>query len=188
MAVRRGQRADRYLEQLRERLREFGLELHPDKTRLIEFGRYAAERRKKRGAGKPETFSFWGFTHISGTSRKTGRFTLRRQTMGKRMAAKLKEVRAKLRQRLHGPVGNPVKWLVSGVRGYFQHPAIPGNEARLWAFRKDVLRLWLGPLRRRSQRSRWTWRRFMERRGVLLPELCVLHPYPEVRLDAKHPR
>ena len=180
--------AERFLEQLRERLGKFGLELHPEKTRLIEFGRYAAERRKKRGEGKPETFHFLGFTHICGTSRSTGYFTVHRRTMGKRMAAKLKEIRAKLRQRRHGSIGNTVKWLVSVVRGYFQYHAIPGNEARLGAFRKEVLRLWLRQLRRRSQRSHWTWKRFQERLGVLLPEVCILHPYPAVRFDAKHPR
>ncbi len=180
--------AQRFLEQLRERLAKFGLELHPEKTRLIEFGRYAAERRKQRGEGKPETFHFLGFTHICGTSHKTGDFTLRRKTMGKRMAAKLKDIQVQLRQRLHAPTGNTVEWLRSVVRGYYQYHAIPGNEERLWAFRKDVLRIWLRQLRRRSQRSRWTWERFQERLGVLLPELCILHPYPDVRFDAKHPR
>ncbi len=180
--------AQRFLEQLRERLAKFGLELHPEKTRLIEFGRYAAERRKQRGEGKPETFHFLGFTHICGTSHKTGDFTLRRKTMGKRMAAKLKDIQVQLRQRLHAPIGNTVEWLRSVVRGYYQYHAIPGNEERLWAFRKDVLRIWLRQLRRRSQRSRWTWERFQERLGVLLPELCILHPYPDVRFDAKHPR
>jgi len=180
--------AERFLEQLRERLAKFGLEPHPEKTRLIEFGRYAAERRKKHGEGKPETFNFLGFTHICGTSHKTGYFTVHRTTIGKRMAAKLKDIRAQLRKRLHGSIGNTVAWLQSVVRGYFQYHAIPGNEERLWAFRKDVLRMWLGQLRRRSQRSRWTWKRFQERLGALLPDLCIQHPYPDERFDAKHPR
>jgi group II intron reverse transcriptase/maturase len=180
--------AEKFLEQLRERLRKFGLELHPDKTRLIEFGRYAAERRKKRGEGKPETFNFLGFTHICGTNHKAGNFTVRRKTMGKRMAAKLKDIRAGLRQRLHTAIGSTVKWLQSVVRGYFQYHAIPGNEERLWAFRKDVLRMWLRQLRRRSQRSRWTWERFQERLGALLPAVCIQHPYPDARFDATHPR
>ena len=178
--------AKRFLEQLRERVGKFGLELHPEKTRLIEFGRYATERRKKRGAGKPETFTFLGFTHICGTSRKTGRFTVIRRTIGKRMAAKLKEIRAKLRQRMHAAVGETVKWLQSVVRGYFQYHAIPGNEQRLNVFRNDVLRFWLRQLRRRSQRSRWNWTRFLARLGVLIPEVRILHPYPSVRFDAKH--
>jgi RNA-directed DNA polymerase len=180
--------AEKFLEQFRERLRKFGLELHPGKTRLIEFGRYAAERRKKRGEGKPETFNFLGFTHICGRSHKTGYFTVHRKTIGKRMAAKLKDIRQQLRRRLHMPIGDTVKWLQSVVRGYFQYHAIPGNEERLWAFRKDVLRLWLRQLRRRSQRSRWTWAHFLERLGILLPAVAILHPYPDVRFDAKHPR
>ena len=180
--------AEKFLEQLRERLRKFGLELHPDKTRLIEFGRYAAERRKKRGEGKPETFNFLGFTHICGTNHKAGNFTVRRKTMGKRMAAKLKDIRAGLRRRMHTAIGNTVEWLQSVVRGYFQYHAIPGNQERLWAFRKDVLRMWLRQLRRRSQRSRWTWESFQERLGALLPAVCIQHPYPDARFDATHPR
>ena len=179
--------ADRFLEQLRERLCKFGLELHPDKTRLIEFGRYAADRRKKRGEGKPETFDFLGFTHICGTNHQTGRFTVHRKTIGKRMAAKLKEIRAKLRQRMHGRVEGTGKWLQQVVRGYFQYHAIPGNWARMKAFRNDVLRLWLQALRRRSQRSRLTWERFSEGLGNLLPPVQILQPYPDVRFDAKHP-
>jgi RNA-directed DNA polymerase len=180
--------AERFLEQLRERLGKFGLELHPEKTRLIEFGRYATERRRKRGERKPETFNFLGFTHICGTNHKTGYFVIHRKTIGKRMAAKLKDIKATLRQRLHGYIEDTRKWLQSVVRGYFQYHAIPGNEERLKAFRKDVLRLWLRQLRRRSQRSRWTWERFLERLGVLLPEICILHPYPSVRFAATHPR
>jgi group II intron reverse transcriptase/maturase len=180
--------AERFLEQLRERLGKFGLELHPEKTRLIEFGRYAAERRKKRGNGKPETFNFLGFTHMCGTSQKAGNFEVQRKTIGKRMAAKLKEIKAKLRQRRHESIEVTLKWLQSVVRGYFQYHAIPGNEHRLRAFRKDVLRQWLRQLRRRSQRSRWTWERFWERLAVQLPEIQTEHPYPSVRFDAKHPR
>ena len=177
--------AERFLEQLRERVRKFGLELHPDKTRLIEFGRYAAERRKKRGEGKPETFNFLGFTHICGRSRTTGYFTVYRKTIGRRMAAKLKDIRQKLRQRMHVSTGNTMKWLQAVVRGYFQYHAVPGNEARLKAFRHDVLHSWLQLLRRRSQRSRWTWTRFKERLGDLLPEVEILHPYPNVRFAAR---
>jgi len=179
--------AERFLEQLRERLQKFGLELHPEKTRLIEFGRYAAERRKKRGEGKPETFNFLGFTHICGTERKRGKFTVHRKTIGKRMAAKLKEVRATLRRRLHGRVAGTMEWLKHVVRGYFQYHAIPGNWARLRAFRKEVLRLWYQTLRRRSQRSRLTWETFRDRLGILLPPIQILQPYPNVRFDAKYP-
>ncbi len=177
--------AERFLEQLRERVRKFGLELHPDKTRLIEFGRYAAERRAEHGEGKPETFNFLGFTHICGRSRKTGQFKVHRKTVGKRMAAKLKDIGQKLRQQMHAPTGSTATWLISVVRGYFQYHAVPGNEQRLWAFRKDVLRLWLRALRRRSQRSRWTWERFQGRLGTLLPAVAILHPYPSVRFAAR---
>ena len=143
--------ADRFLKELQERVRKFGLELHPDKTRLIEFGRYAAERRKKRGEGKPETFNFLGFTHICGRSRK-GYFTVTRKTIGKRMAAKLKDVRQKLRKRMHESIEENLKWLQSVVRGYFQYHAVPGNQARIKGFRNDVLRLWFRQIRRRSQK------------------------------------
>jgi group II intron reverse transcriptase/maturase len=180
--------AERFLEQLRERLGKFGLELHPEKTRLIEFGRFAATSRKERGEGKPETFDFLGFTHICGTTHKTGRFIVRRETIGKRMSAKLKEIKAQLKERRHKSNAKSVKWLQSVVRGYFQYHAIPDNWARLDAFRREVLRMWLRQLRRRSQRSRWTWERFIARLGVLLPEVRILHPYPNVRFDAKYPR
>ena len=180
--------AERFLEQLQERLRKFGLALHPTKTRLIEFGRYATERRRKRGEGKPETFNFLGFTHQCGTNHQRGHFTIHRKTMGKRMAAKLREIKATLRQRLHGLIGDTVKWLQAVVRGYFRYHAIAGNWARLKAFRNDVLRMWMRQLRRRSDRTRWTWKRFHERLGSLIPEIRIEHPYPDVRFDAKHPR
>jgi RNA-directed DNA polymerase len=180
--------AERFLKELRERLAKFGLELHPEKTRLIEFGRFAAKSRKARGEGKPETFDFLGFTHICGTTRKRGCFIVRRKTIGKRLSAKLKELKAQLTERRHKSNVNTVKWLQSVVRGYFQYHAIPDNQARLDAFRKEVLRLWHRQLQRRSQRSRWTWGRFLARLGVLLPKVRVLHPYPNVRFDAKYPR
>ena len=178
--------AERFLGQLRERLRKFGLELHPEKTRLIEFGRYAAERREKRGEGKPETFNFLGFTHICGTNYKTGNFTVHRKTIGKRMAARLKELRVKLRQRMHASPKATGKWLVQVVRGYFQYHAIPGNWARLKAYRNEVMRMWLQALRRRSQRSRLSWERFREGLGSLLPPVQILQTYPNVRFDAKY--
>ena len=180
--------AERFLEQLRERLGKFGLELHPEKTRLIEFGRYAAERRKKRGQGKPETFNFLGFIHICGTSHKAGSFVVQRKTIGKRMAAKLKEIKAELQRRMHESIAVTLKWLQSVVRGYFQYHAVPCNEQRLRAFREDVLRFWLRQLRRRSQRSRWTWKSFGERLAVHIPYAGIEHPCPNVRFDAKHPR
>jgi RNA-directed DNA polymerase len=180
--------AERFLEQLRERLQKFGLELHLEKTRLIEFGRYAADRRKKRGEGKPETFNFLGFTHICGTNHQTGNFTVHRKTIGKRMAAKLKEVRVALERRMHDRVAGKLEWLQQVVRGYFQYHAIPGNWARLNAFRREVLRHWYRTQRRRSQRTRLTWERFRERLAVLLPPVQILQPYPDARFDAKHPQ
>jgi RNA-directed DNA polymerase len=179
--------AERFLEQLRERLGKFGLELHPDKTRLIEFGRYAADRRKKRGEGKPETFNFLGFTHICGTNHKTGNFAVHRKTIGKRMAAKLKDIKAKLRIRMHARIGGTVRWLQQVVRGYFQYHAVPGNLKRMGAFRREVARIWYRTLRRRSQRSRLTWERFAAKLGCLLPTVQVLHPYPSIRFDAMYP-
>jgi RNA-directed DNA polymerase len=180
--------AVKFLADLQERVRKFGLELHPEKTRLMEFGRYAAARRAKRGEGKPETFNFLGFTHICGKNHVTGYFMVLRKTMGKRMAAKLKDIRQKLRMRLHDSTKGTVKWLQSVVRGYFQYHAVPRNEERMKAFRHEVLRMWWWQLRRRSQRTRWTWRRFQEKLGNLLPEVKVLHPYPEVRFACTHPR
>jgi RNA-directed DNA polymerase len=179
--------AERFLVDLRERLQQFGLELHPEKTRLIEFGRYAAERRAKRGEGKPETFNFLGFTHICGKNHTTGYFMVLRKTIGKRMAAKLKELRRKLRQRLHATTVETVGWLQSVVRGYFQYHAVPRNEQRMKAFRHEGLRMWWWQLRRRSQRTRWRWNKFMEKLGNLIPEVQTLHEYPEVRFAQEHP-
>jgi group II intron reverse transcriptase/maturase len=178
--------AERFLTELQERVRKFGLELHPEKTRLIEFGRYAAERRAKRGEGKPETFNFLGFTHICGKNHATGYFMVLRKTIGKRMAAKLKKVRQQLRQRLHARVADTTGWLQSVVRGYFRYHAVPRNEERLHAFRHEVLRMWWWQLRRRSQRTRWTWNKFWERLGCLLPDVEILHPYPDVRFAWQH--
>jgi group II intron reverse transcriptase/maturase len=179
--------AEHFLEQLRERLAKFGLELHPEKTRLIEFGRFATENRRKRGEGKPEPFSFLGFTHICGTNYQTGKFTIHRKTIGKRMAAKLKDIRVQLRKRMHARVSGTVKWLQQVVRGYFQYHAIPGNSARLRAFRREMVRSWIQALRRRSQRHRMSWERFNARLDPLLPPVQILHPYPDMRFAAKYP-
>jgi RNA-directed DNA polymerase len=178
--------AEQFLEQLHERLAKFGLELHPEKTRLIEFGRFATERRKRRGEGKPETFNFLGFTHICGTNYQTGKFTIHRKTVGKRMAAKLKEIRVQLRKRMHARVPGTVKWLQQVVRGYFQYHAVPGNGARMRVFRNEVSRSWLWALRRRSQRQRMSWKRFKARLDPLLPQVQILHPYPDARFNAKY--
>ena len=180
--------AEKFLKELQERVRKFGLELHPEKTRLIEFGRYAAERRAKRGKGKPETFNFLGFTHICGKNHTTGYFQVYRKTIGKRMTAKLKKIRQTLRERIDEKMKDIGEWLQRVVRGYYQYHAVPDNERRMKTFRHEVLRMWWWQLRRRSQRSRWTWERFQEKLGHLIPAVEILHPYPEVRFASKHPR
>ena len=188
MGFQQRQDADRFLEQLRERLAEYGLELHSEKTRLIEFGRFAVENRERKGAGKPETFNFLGFTHICGTIRKSGKFTVMRKTIGKRMTAKLKNISAELRKRRHDPIQQTGDWLKRVVQGYFNYHAVPDNLRRLYTFRGEVARRWLSSLRRRSQRSRRTWERFVPLINQHLPELKVLHPYPLTRFCAKYPR
>ncbi len=179
--------ADRFLEDLQERLEKFGLELHPDKTRRIEFGRYAEQRRKRRGEGKPETFDFLGFTHISGTTRK-GYFTVKRKTNGKRMRAKLQQIKQQLRSRMHDPVAQTGEWLKSVVRGYFNYRAVPGNLDRLGVFRERVTRLWRRTLIGRSQKHRLPWTRMHLLAVRWLPQPRVLHPYPEVRFAARYLR
>jgi len=173
--------AERCLRELSERLARFGLELHPDKTRLIEFGRFACENRLKRGEGKPETFQFLGFTHVSGKTR-SGRFQVHRFTVAKRMRAKLKELKAELRLRLHRPIPETGAWLGKVVTGYFQYHAVPGNSGALCTFRYLVVRLWLRSLRRRSQRSRWNWKNIWDLVNNWLPNPRILHDYPDQRL------
>ena len=166
---------------LRERFRKYSLDLHPDKTRLIEFGRYAAENRKRRGAGKPESFDFLGFTHSCDRSRN-GRFIVLRQTIGKRMQAKLAEIKLELRRRLHHPIPSVGQWLRSVVQGHFQYYAVPRNQRKLNAFKYQVYRLWLQSLRRRSQRHRITGERMNRLAAKWLPSVRNRHPYPEQRL------
>jgi group II intron reverse transcriptase/maturase len=180
--------AERFLEQVRERLAEFGLQLHPDKTRLVAFGRQV-ERRWRAGKGeKPGTFDFLGFTHMSGRNSKTGYFTVKRKTAGKRLRAKLKEVRKALRVRMHDRIAETGKWLQSVVRGYFNYHAIPENRAALETFRSDIIRAWIGSLRRRGQRRRITWDRFRPHIRRWIPSVRIIHPYPSERFDAIHPR
>ena len=174
--------AERCLQELRERLGKFGLELHPEKTRLIEFGRFAAERRSEAGLGKPETFSFLGFTHYCGKTRK-GAFTIKRQSMAKRMRAKLLEIKAQLKRQMHSTVAEMGAWLRSVVRGWFNYHAVPGNSPSLGRFRNEVGRIWFGVLRRRSQkfrRRRWHYMARLIR--YWLPSTRILHPYPNERL------
>jgi group II intron reverse transcriptase/maturase len=179
--------ADRFLAELRERLGKFGLELHPDKTRRIEFGKFAEQDRKRRGEGKPEMFDFLGFTHISGKDRN-GNFALKRKTVSKRMRAKLEVIKQQLRKRMHEPVALTGKWLRSVVQGYFNYHAVPGNTESLCIFRYRVTRLWRQVLRRRGQKHHLSWARMVRLVDRWLPQPRVLHPYPRVRFDAIHPR
>ena len=178
--------ADRFLEDFRERLRKLGLELHPEKTRRIEFGRYAESNRQRRGEGKPETFDFLGFTHISGKSRK-GYFTVKRHTAGKRLRRKLRELKQELRERRHEPTALTGKWLRSVVQGYFNYHAVPDNLDSLWAFRTRLILLWRNQLRQRSQRHGITWRRMGQLVRRWLPTPRMLHPWPAERFAATHP-
>ena len=179
--------ADRFLGDFRERLGKFGLELHPEKTRRIEFGRYAERDRKSRGEGKPETFDFLGFTHISGKSRN-GYFIVKRRTIPKRLRGKLPEIKQQLRQRRHDPVAQTGKWLKSVVQGYFNYHAVPGNLASLWTFRFRLAWLWRTQLRQRSQRYRCNWKRMQRLVTRWLPQARVLHPWPAQRFAASHSR
>ena len=176
--------AQQFLADLRERFATFGLELHPDKTRLIEFGRHASRTRAARGDGKPETFDFLGFTHICGKS-KNGRFWLKRVTVSKRMRAKLVEVNLSLKQRRHLPIPEQGQWLGSVVRGHLAYYAAPGNTDAVAAFRTQVTRHWFKALRRRSQRTRLNWTRMRRLETRWLPPARIMHPFPEVRFDAR---
>jgi RNA-directed DNA polymerase len=178
--------AERFLEGLRERFAKFSLELHPDKTRLIEFGRHAARRRAARGEGKPETFAFLGFTHICATTR-SGRFWIRRKTDTKRLRAKLKQAKAEIMRRRHLPVPEQGRWLASVVTGHQAYYAVPGNYDAVHAFRNQVTRHWHHALRRRSQKSRLTWARMNRLVTRWLPRTRIVHPFPEQRFAASHP-
>jgi len=178
------QDARRFLACLRARLAKFGLKLHPDKTRLIEFGRFAAVNRAARGQGKPETFDFLGFTHICGVTR-SGWFQLKRLTIARRMRAKLAEVKDQLKRRMHQSIPEQGRWLASVVRGHMAYYAVPGNVQAVAAFRAQVTRHWLTTLRRRSQKSRITWERMSRIEARWLPHARVMHPYPNVRFDAR---
>jgi group II intron reverse transcriptase/maturase len=173
--------AERFLRELRKRFLKFNLELHPDKTRLIEFGRFADRNRKRRGLCRPETFDFLGFTHCCGRTRR-GDFCVLRQTSRRRMRRKLLGIKAELRRRMHQPIREVGKWLRSVVGGYFRYHAVPRNSYALQAFRDAVERYWYQILRRRSQKARITWSRFLRLARIWLPSPRILHPYPDQRL------
>ena len=166
-------------------MHKFGLALHPDKTRLVEFGRFAAHHRARKGEGKPESFDFLGFTHSCGLTLTNRKFTVRRQTVTKRMRAKLREVKQTLHQRRHDPIHEQGAWLGAVVQGYMNYHAVPGNIRALEAFRRECLRNWLRALRRRSQKHRMTWERFAPLADLWVPKPKILHPHPNQRFDAR---
>ncbi|MBT8224024.1 MAG: reverse transcriptase/maturase family protein [Dactylosporangium sp.] len=176
--------ARRFRDELCERLAKFGLELHPDKTRLIEFGRRAAPDRRRRGLGKPETFDFLGLTHICARDR-CGRFWVRRITIAKRMRAKLAEVKVELKRRMHTPIPVQGRWLAQVLQGHMAYYAVPGNSDAVSAFRHQITRLWHQALRRRSQLGRVPWGRMGRIATRWLPKVRVKHPLPSVRLAAR---
>ena len=181
--------AERCLAQLRERFAQFGLQVHQEKTRLIEFGRFAIENRERRGAGKPETFDFLGFTHICARRRSDGRFTVWRRTIAKRMRAKLREIKEDLMRRRHEPVAQQGRWLRSAAQGYFNYHAVPDNIRAMAIFRDLVSRHWLRALRRRSQKGKYlNWERIRGLIRTWLPPAKLLHPYPNQRLRVTYPR
>ena len=176
--------AERFLADLRERFAGFGLELHPDKTRLIEFGRFAAERRKARGDRKPETFEFLGFTHICAKDRH-GRFKLKRVTSKKKMRSKLKAVKTEMRRRMHLPIPEQGRWLASVLQGHYNYYAVPDNSEALRGFRRRVIHHWRPALTRRSQKGWITWERIDRLAARWLPQPRILHPWPDERFDAR---
>src|SRR5713226_6734548 len=177
----------RFLDMMRERLTEFALTLHPEKTRLIPFGRFAAAERAKLGLGKPETFDFLGLTHICGRTRQ-GRFQIRRKSRRDRRSAKLREIKDELRRRILQPIPEQGRWLKLVITGYYAYHAVPTNSRSLGAFRDHVIRLWGRTLRRRSQKHTLTWERMGKVADDWLPQPRILHPWPSIRFAVKHPR
>lgn len=182
------QDAERFQIDLKERLAKFALSLHPEKTRLLEFGRYAAGRRAERGQGKPETFDFLGFTHYCTTRKDGAGFQLGRKTQRKRMKAKLREIKETLRRHRHTPIDEQGRWLGAMMKGNFAYFAVPTNTYLLSAFRYHISIIWFRSLRRRSQRHRLTWERMVRLIKRFLPSPRVLHPWPNHRFNVKHSR
>ena len=181
--------AERFLGEMKERFVQYGLEIHREKTRLIEFGRFAEANRAERGEGKPETFDFLGFTHICSRTQKGNRFTIRRKTIAKRLRTKLKEVREAIIRRRHEPVPALGKWLRSVIQGHLNYFAVPGNRKAVDRFRTEINRAWLFALRRRSQKSRnLTWDRIKRLIKTWIPTAKIQHPYPNPRLCVNYPR
>jgi len=174
--------AQRFLQALRERLAQFGLQLHPEKTRLIRFGRYAARNCRERGIRKPETFDFLGFTHCCGRRRNDGGFKIVRLTIKKRMRTTLAAIRGTLMRRRHEPVAVVGRWLRQVLQGYLNYHAVPDNLRTLGGFRWEVGRAWRHALMRRSQRHRLSWERFQRLLRKYLPPCRLVHPHPDARL------
>jgi RNA-directed DNA polymerase len=179
--------ARRFWDEMRERLEKFELSLHPDKTRLIEFGRFAAANRAKRGLGKPETFNFLGFTFICGKTR-AGKFQIHRTSRRDRVWAKLLNIKEELRKRMHRSIPQQGKWLGQVVRGFFQYHAVPTNSRALSAFRHHVMDLWRRTLRRRSNKDKMTWARMARIAERYLPKSIIIHDWPSDRFAVRHPR
>jgi group II intron reverse transcriptase/maturase len=179
--------ARRFLDAMRERFEKFSLSLHPDKTRLIEFGRFAAANRKRSGLGKPETFNFLGFIFICGKSRR-GKFLVKRKTRRDRMRVKLQAIKQELRQRMHQPIPVQGKWLGQVVKGYFNFHAVPTNSRALGVFRHRVTMLWRRVLQHRSHKAEMTWERMRKLANDWLPRPRILHPWPSERFAVRHPR
>ena|ERR1035437_944049 len=179
--------ARRFWDEMRKRFECFGLELHGEKTRLLEFGRYAAERRQKRNQGKPETFQFLGFIFICGQTRR-GSFQLQRRTRADRMRAKLREIKEVLRAHMHASIPDQGRWLQRVLTGYFAYHAVPTDMRSLAAFHHSVVRIWRRVLSKRSQKAQINWERMERIANAWLPKPRILHPWPEQRFAVKHPR
>ena len=179
--------AHRFLDMMRARFEEFSLKLHPEKTKLIEFGRFAAQNRARQGLGRPETFTFLGFTFICSSTRK-GAFQIKRRTRADRMQAKLKEIKEELRKRINWSIPDLGKWLRQVVSGFFAYHAVPTNWKALSAFRYHIVKLWKRSLERRSQKAAILWKRMSRLADDWLPKPKILHPWPSQRYSVKHPR
>jgi len=177
--------AKAFLHDLQERMRAFELALHPDKTRLIRFGRYAAKQREKLAEGKPETFDFLGFTHFCTRSRRWGSFVIGRKTIKKRLRAKLKALKVELRSSMHNPIVKTGAWVKQMLQGHLNYFAVSVNDKSLWWFFNEVRWLWLKSLRRRSQKARLSWEKFTRLVDRFFPPIKVLHPLPCHRFDAR---
>ena len=179
--------AEKYLRDVRERLAQFGLSLHSDKTRLVEFGRFAMLNRRQRGVGKPETFDFLGFRHYCTRTRR-GRFRLGRKPIAKRVNRTLTRIDEVLRQRWHHDIWEIGMWLGRVYNGWLNYYAVPGSGRYIRAFRRRLQRLWMRALRRRSQRSHFSWTRLERMTELLWPRASIRHPWPDQRFAVKHPR